>query len=106
MKEPFDDEKYYTGEQAFGGICVSNFQKVLKEYNYTRYVNRFRQLADNGGLKRSQRPKLNKQEFDKLFDNLKLHYTEVGDRKFLRNKKTIKLSSRLLCESLFDEDIL
>jgi hypothetical protein len=104
MKEAFDDEKFYTPDQDFGSIGVTNCKAVLEKYNYDRYVQRFRLLASAHRLEASQRPKLNKEEFEKLVTKLRYVFVRDGERRFLTNEKSVKLASKLLVWSLIDED--
>jgi hypothetical protein len=103
MTEPYEDNRYYCDEQDFGG-AVKNYTKVLPRYNYSRYVARFRALADHHRLSRNQRPKLGQKEFDSFMRKLGDTLVAVGEDRFLEDPKTVKLASRLLILGLLDAD--
>lgn len=105
MKERYEDDTYYCDEQDFGGIAVKNYTKVLPKYNYSRYVTRFRALADGHKLSRDQRPKLGQAEFDSLLNSLGDRLVAVGEDRFLDDARTVKIASRLLILGLFDADL-
>src|SRR5215470_16541724 len=105
MKEPYEDDRHYCDEQNFGGIAVKNYTKVLPKYNYSRYVARFRALADRHRLSRDQRPKLGQKEFDSFMRKLGDSLVAVGEDRFLEDPKTVKLASRLLILGLLDADL-
>jgi hypothetical protein len=104
MKERFNDDGYYSEEQDFGDITVRNCRKVLAKYHYSRYVARFRALADQHELSRDQRPKLDQNEFDSFMRKLGDSLAAFGEDGFLEDPKTVQLASRLLILGLLDED--
>ena len=106
MKEPFDDERYYSAEQDFGGVGVTNFAKVLRSYCYDRYVRRFQTMADQHRLSKNQRPKLNETEFDQLMSELRNALAQSGEKHFLDTPRAQRISGRLLVNGLFDVDWL
>jgi hypothetical protein len=106
MSEPFDDERYYSAEQDFGGVGVTNFAKVLRSYCYDRYVGRFQTMAGQHRLSKSQRPKLTASEFDQLMSELRNALAHSGENHFLDTPKVQRLAGRLLVKGLFDVDWL
>jgi len=105
MKERYEDDRYYCDEQDFGGIAVKNYTKVLPKYNYSRYLTRFRAMADRHKLSRDQRPKLDEAQFDSLMNKLGDRLVAVGEDRFLDDAKTVKVASRLLILGLLDADL-
>jgi hypothetical protein len=105
MKEPFDDDKYYSDEQDFAGVAVTNFVKVLKSYSYERYNRRFKAMADHHRLTPAQRPKLNAAEYAVQLDYLWKTIARVGEAHLLADPKAQKFASRLLVSGLFDTDV-
>ena len=106
MSEPFDDERYYSAEQDFGGVEVTNFAKVLTSYCYDRYVRRFQAMAGQHRLSKSQRPKLTASEFEQLMSELRNAFALCGEKHFLDTPKVQRVASRLLVEGLFNVDWL
>jgi hypothetical protein len=106
MSDPFDDERYYSAEQDFGGVGVRNYAKVLRSYCYDRYVGRFRAMADQHRLDKSQRPKLTACEFDQLMSELRNALARSGEKQLLDSPKVQRLAGRLLVRGLFDVDWL
>ena len=106
MKQRFDDEKYYSEEQDFGGVVIRNFIKVLKNYSYERYVKRFRVMAEHHRLAQSQRPKLTSEEYMAQMQQLWGAVARVGEARLLDDPKANKTARRLLVLGLFDEDLL
>jgi hypothetical protein len=106
MSEPFDDERYYSAEQDFGGVEVANFAKVLRSYCYDRYVGRFQAMAAQRRLSQSQRPKLSANEFEQLMLELGNTLAGCGEKHFLDTPKAQRVASRLLVNGLFDVDLL
>ncbi|MEW6305488.1 MAG: hypothetical protein AB1705_18585 [Verrucomicrobiota bacterium] len=104
MKEAFDDEKYYTSDQDFGGFAVRNYRKVVRTYSYERYEQRFRQLAGSRRLTSQQRPKISVEQFQLLMNELTTSLGRVGEGSFLKDSRNRKLADRLLMTGLFDED--
>ena len=106
MKERFDDEKYYGEEQDFNGAAITNFIKVLKGCSYERYVKRFRVMAEHHRLAKSQRPKLNPDEYKTQIDELWGTIARVGEAQLLDDPKAEMIARRLLVLELFEEDSL
>jgi hypothetical protein len=104
MKESYTDENHYGPDQDFGSVAIRNYGQVLQKYNYGRYVNRFRALADRKRLSPAQRPKLDENEFAELMKKLVDSFVNLGEGKFLKNEKSQKVASRLLIGSLFNEE--
>ena len=105
MKERFDDDKYYDGDQDFGPVSITNFVKVMKSYSYERYTRRFRTMADRNRLARTQRPKLNGTDYTTQMDYLWETTARVGEAHLLSDPKAQKIASRLLILGLFDTDV-
>lgn len=105
MKERFDDDKYYDGEQDFGAVVITNFVKVMKSYSYERYTRRFRTMADRHRLARTQRPKLDATEYTTQMEYLWETIARVGEAHLLSDPKAQKIASRLLIGGLFDTDV-
>ena len=106
MKERFDDEKYYGEEQDFSGVAITNFTKVLKSYSYERYVKRFRAMAEHHRLAKSQRPKLNPDEYKGQIDQLWSTIARGGEAQLLDDPKAQMTARRLLVLELFEEELL
>ena len=104
MNESFDDEKLYTEQQEFGLVTVRNYQEVIQKYGYSRYVHRFRMMANAHRLSPNQRPKLDASEFASLMKKLGDTLVISSERDLLKSEKNAKIVFRLLLSNLFDED--
>lgn len=106
MKERFDDEKYYSEDQDFGAVTITDFVKVLNGYSYARYVARFRMLAKQHQLAPSRRPKLSAENFLAQIDQLRRAIARAGEAQLLNDPLAQKIASRLLVLDLIEEELL
>lgn len=104
VKEQFNDEAYYSEGQDFGSIEVKNYAKVIRNYNYLRYVHRFQQMADARRLPPELRPKLTADEFAAAFRKLTTSLASCGEANLLKDQRNQKIADRLLITGLFDFD--
>jgi hypothetical protein len=105
MTEPFDDEKLYDEEaQSFGPYSIRNYREILQRFNYGRYEERFRALANGHKLSPNQRPKLDQTQFASLMKELAEQLLASREDDPLGNPKNYQTARRLLLANDFEED--
>ena len=100
---PFDEYSEDWDYDIYYDISIRNYSEVIRAYNYSQYVKRFRIMAKHQMLQQSQRPKLSEDDFDKLLQSLKSFLNKNEEKSLFNSQKRVKTIFRLLMQKKLTE---